>query len=472
MLTRDELRKILRSAPLVASVQADQGTPLDDPQTLARLALASQSQGVRIFRAQGSANIAAIKRVTAAPIIGLIKRAYSGSDVYISATEAEVNELIETDCEVIALDATLRDRPVGASFEALVARIRASGRLVMADCDSLESIARAVELKADLVSTTLAGYTGGSPCVGPDLDLLRFAAPIKGESLLIAEGRFTQPKEALFAQQIGADAVVIGGALNDPIKQTRAFATSLANLPEWQLAIDLGGTWIRGALVGRNGEIRELEQVRTPARHSQRLEWIRQKAIQHGTARIGIASGGTIDPKTGVVSEALEAVIPDLKGHDFSIPGLTTLALNDGLATAWGHSLYPEFAGLRVLTLALGSGVGVGFVERGQLVVGGRGEYPRLNDLRLPGSQRVEDILGGINLGTEPSEAQKAAANEAARYALNLVRSLFHPDVVIVCGGVGLSDWLCLEGTVPSPYGEHAGLVGAAQLARHWNYLP
>ena len=182
--------------------------------------------------------------------------------------------------------------------------------------------------------------------------------------------------------------------------------------------------------------------------------------------RVGIGSGGTIDPRTGIVSEA-KAIIPDHVGHrltELDVPH--AVALNDGLATAWGHACLPDHAGKRVATLALGTGVGCGFVARGHIEMGRRGEYPRINDLRLAEGHTLEDYLGGAALTAGTTQPEWAVG--AAKIALEAVETLYYPDVVILAGGVGLSSLmkpLLSDRIVASPFGADAGLYGAAALA-------
>lgn len=149
--------------------------------------------------------------------------------------------------------------------------------------------------------------------------------------------------------------------------------------------------------------------------------------------------------------------------------GVATLALNDGLATALAHARHPAFAGRRVATLALGTGVGAGFVADGELVRGPRGEYPRLNDLPLPGGGTIEEALGGAALTPDPSAEAKARAIEAFRLASTVLRETLYPNVIVVGGAVGLSPWLrqhFQSDEVPSPFGLDAGLEGAMSLAQ------
>src|SRR5262249_7888561 len=146
-----------------------------------------------------------------------------------------------------------------------------------------------------------------------------------------------------------------------------------------------------------------------------------------------------------------------------------TLAHGDGHATAWGHACLPQFAGRRVATLALGTGVGCGFVESGRIWAGRKGEYPRINDLPSAAGVSYEELLGGLHLTKTPTDEQKQHAIKALEGALYAIRNLYFPDDVIVGGSVGLSDWMrpYLDdfGALPSPFDHDAGIYGAAALA-------
>lgn len=470
-MTISDLLHALRECPIVASVQGSPESPVDKPEHLLALAQASVKEGVTILRLEGVASISHIKKHIDLPAMGLLKRQYEGSEVYVTPTSREVDELIATGAEMIALDATRRPRPGGETLENLVRRIKEAGRLAMADCDSIDSIHYAMLCGADFVSTTLAGYTAQTKAtIGPDLEFVREAVH-QSSIPVVAEGRFTQPSQAQAALRMGAAGVVIGGAINDPIKQTRAFVAPTRRPEGLVGAVDIGGTWLRFGVFDASGQLLGVDKIATPATRDEREDWIRSQVELSGVKRLGIGSGGTIDPSTGVVIEAKEEIIPDHVGARFTERefGIPTVALNDGLATAWGHACFASYAGLRVATLALGTGVGCGFVDRMRLHVGAHGEYPRLNDLGVLPGQSFEELLGGASLAglMDEAEAQDKARFAAIR-AIRTLQALYLPDVVVLCGGVGLSEWLGMEEmttVVRSPFGEDAGLYGAAWLA-------
>lgn len=467
----------LKGAPLIASVQASPKSAVDNPETLMRLARASVQEGVAVVRLEGVKNIKAMKGEIGVPIIGLLKRVYAESDVYITPAAQDVDALLDLGCEVISFDATPRERPFGLTVPNLIRRIHRREVLAMADCDCLETALAAVEAGADMVSTTLAGYTPErAATTGPDLELVREICNAVSVPV-IAEGRFTQRWEVEAALRIGATAVVIGGALNDPVKQTRALIPAGLHIEGPIGAVDIGGTWIRFGSFSSDWKLMGQEKAPNPPNREDRMEWIRQQMRDHSVSRLGLGTGGVVDPATAEVWKAKEYLMQDHVGLVFSKEtlGLRVFAHGDGHASAWGHANLPQYAGKRVATLAIGTGVGCGYVREGKLWAGHRGEYPRINDLPSSTGKSYEDVLGGLNLGEKPTAKQKETARAALAGAAEALRGMYFPDEIVVCGSVGLADWLQddLEklGLVASPFGHDAGLYGAAALALFPDYL-
>lgn len=212
---------------LIVSCQALPDEPLHSSFIMGRMAKAAQEGGAAAIRAQSSADIREIKKVTGLPVIGLIKRNYADSPIYITPTMTEVEDLLTTDCEMIALDMTKRSRPVGELSEKLVERIHEAGRLVLADISTYEEGVAAAELGADAVSTTLSGYTPYSPqLTGPDVELVKklsaeLSVPV------FAEGRINEPQDIARVMEAGAYAPIVGSAITRPQLITAKFAQAL-----------------------------------------------------------------------------------------------------------------------------------------------------------------------------------------------------------------------------------------------------
>jgi N-acylglucosamine-6-phosphate 2-epimerase len=214
---------------LVVSVQAPDGSPLKETSHLVALARAAQAGGAVGIRAEGGADIAAIRAAAALPIIGLRKRRVPGSDVYITPELADAHEVAAAGADLLAVDATLRPRPEGVrSVDFIAAIVSGLPQPVVADVDSVEAAAAAREAGAAAVATTLAGYTeAGPPPAAPDLELVgRLVAEL--DCPVLAEGRFRSPDQVRGTLETGAFAVVVGAAITDPLALTRRFAAAAA----------------------------------------------------------------------------------------------------------------------------------------------------------------------------------------------------------------------------------------------------
>ena len=212
---------------LVISCQALPGEPLHSPMIMGRMAIAAKNAGAAGIRAQGVADIIEIKQVTGLPVIGIIKRNYPDSEVFITATKKEVQELLATDCEMIALDATIRPRPNGELLQDLLDQIHAANRLAMADCSTVEEAKIAEEMGFDCVSTTLAGYTSYSTQTsGPDVELAKQL--VKDYQIpVIAEGKIHTPEQLKEIMNLGVYSAVVGGAITRPQEIAQRFIAKL-----------------------------------------------------------------------------------------------------------------------------------------------------------------------------------------------------------------------------------------------------
>lgn len=208
---------------LVVSCQALEDEPLHSAFIMGRMALAAKMGGASGIRAQGVEDIVEIKKVVDLPVIGIIKKNYPDSDVYITPTMKEVKQLIKTGCEMIALDATNRVRPNQESLKDLVDYIHANGVLAMADCSTYEECIEAEKIGFDCVSTTLCGYTSYSAKIdGPNVDLMkRLLVDLKVP--LIAEGKINTPEDLKAVMQAGVYSAVVGGAITRPQDITKRF---------------------------------------------------------------------------------------------------------------------------------------------------------------------------------------------------------------------------------------------------------
>jgi len=202
-----------------------------DPQVIAAMAEASLNNGAVGVRLESPEHIGAVRRrCPDALIIGLWKRTFPDSSVYITPGWKEIQAVWAAGADVIALDATERGRPDGAQLPELLQRAKQElGACLMADVDSLENGLRAAQLGCDWVGTTLYGYTEATaslrPPAWPLLAPLREQLP--AEVLLICEGGIASAQQARQALDGGADAVVVGTAITGVDLQVAAYRRAL-----------------------------------------------------------------------------------------------------------------------------------------------------------------------------------------------------------------------------------------------------
>ena len=210
---------------LVVSCQARKDNPLHGPELMAIVARAAVLGGAAGIRANGAADVAAIRAAVDVPILGINKVTPPDGSTFITPTAESALEVIRAGARLVALDGTVRPRPGGEALADVVAAIHAAGALALADVATIADAEHAISAGADAVGTTLSGYTADSPQQdGPDLELL--AALVARQSMpVFAEGRIWTPEQARQALQLGAAFVVVGTAITNPMAVTARFVS-------------------------------------------------------------------------------------------------------------------------------------------------------------------------------------------------------------------------------------------------------
>lgn len=214
---------------LIVSCQALSSEPLCDPYIMAKMAYAAKLGGAVGIRANTVIDITAIKKTVDLPIIGIIKSVYDDSDVYITPTMKEVDELVNIGCEIIATDATKRLRPNGETIEDFFVKVREKypNQLFMADTSCFDEGKAAAELGFDLIGTTMAGYTPYTKGrTLPDLELIKKYSSELGKPI-IAEGGIWTPDDLKNVYKNGAFSAVCGTAITRPMDITKRFVKAL-----------------------------------------------------------------------------------------------------------------------------------------------------------------------------------------------------------------------------------------------------
>ena len=219
---------------LIVSCQALPDEPLHSSFIMGRMAKAAKEGGACGIRANSREDIEEIKRNVELPIIGIVKKEYADSPVYITPTMREVDALVEAGADIIALDATGSRRPDGVLLDDFVEEIRNRypGQPLMADCSNVEEVLHADRLGFDFLGTTLVGYTeqsAGKQIEENDFEIIRQILE-KVNHPVIAEGNINTPQKARRVLEIGCYSVVVGSIITRPQVITRTFTEEIDKL--------------------------------------------------------------------------------------------------------------------------------------------------------------------------------------------------------------------------------------------------
>lgn len=214
---------------VVVSVQAMPSEPLYLEKCMVAMMKSVVTGGAGGLRVAGARDVRNAKRLFHIPVIGLTKPALIPKNwkeiVYITPTIKDVIELVEAGADIIATDGTQRKRPNNEKLADLIKYVHINKRFAMADISTLEEGLAAEKAGADILSTTLAGYTlesVNSPANEPDFELLKQL--VENTNLpVVLEGRIWDPEQVNQAFELGAHCVVIGSAITRPQLITRKF---------------------------------------------------------------------------------------------------------------------------------------------------------------------------------------------------------------------------------------------------------
>lgn len=211
---------------IIVSCQAISSDPTFGPEIMVAYALAAKKGGAVGIRANSDIDVAAIKKATNMPVIGIWKR--PGLDQkghIITPTINDVELLVAAGADCIALDVTDRPRPNGINATTLIKNIKEifPKTLLMADCVNLKQAQRAQEAGVDIAATTLSK---GKDPYKPDLVLLSKMVNLLNIPV-IAEGRYWNPEDVNLGFKLGAYAIVIGSSITRPWLITERYVKAI-----------------------------------------------------------------------------------------------------------------------------------------------------------------------------------------------------------------------------------------------------
>lgn len=223
----------IRGKIIVSCQGSPENGPFYEPEHMVMMADAAVVGGTAGFRANTPPNVKAIKeKYPEYPMIGIYKIVERDNDVYITPNIEAVDALVDLNCEIIAVDGTHRKNYRGDYAWELISEIKEKypDQLVMADIATIEDARYASEAGADIIATTLSGYTEESKEYA-DKANFQLIEDIKNENLgdfIVAEGKLWTLSDVDTAFEAGADAVVIGSAITAPGLITKRFVEHIA----------------------------------------------------------------------------------------------------------------------------------------------------------------------------------------------------------------------------------------------------
>ena len=480
---------------LIVSCQGSEGDRAHQPESMARFAEAAVSGGAVAIRANGAADIRAIRAATAVPIIGIQKELWHDGRVLITPSLEAARNLVAAGAGMIALDCTTRGQSYGA-LERVALIHRELGVPVLADIATTEEALAAARAGARFVLSTMRGYTAETAQIthfDPDFiaELAR-TSPVP----VIAEGRILSPNQARQAISAGAFAVIVGTAITRPRDLARSFAHAVENefarrTGSYTYAgIDLGGTNTKYGLVSSAGRLLLDASLPTPAEAGQAALLTHLKKVAHAVQKqaaklpqpvsaIGIATAGWINSKTGEVAYATDN-LPGWTGARIAselsaATGLPVAVENDANALAVAEKRFGAGRHLHdFICITLGTGLGAGCYVRGDLNRGAHYFANALGHIALdsdgppcscgqrgcletyvnaaallryagPSFNSAADVIAAANGGAQPAiEAIQKLGHYLARGCATAVQ-LLDPEAIILSGGLAEKNPLLIE---------------------------
>ncbi len=281
------------------------------------------------------------------------------------------------------------------------------------------------------------------------------------------------------------------------------------------LAFDIGGTKIAYATVDRNGKIlNEVIRHPTPAAPGAAAKLLKTIIAQFEDQidAVAVSTAGTVDRTNSRITGSVGNMPEGYMDTDFKALSTKPVVVeNDANSAVWAEHVLGNAKGYdNVILLTLGTGVGVGIIADGRLLVGKSGaagevHFPvRYDNNRLCGCGRydcLEIYMSGKALGLEAKEVYKddnvtshtvieglkqnslpavtAFHNwqEMVKNGIVIFADIFDPEVILLGGSMAhFIDYKRLNDeanrmivTTPfelkeASFENNAGLVGAALL--------
>jgi N-acetylmannosamine-6-phosphate 2-epimerase / N-acetylmannosamine kinase len=377
---------------LIVSCQAPEKDPFRDAASMARFAEAAVRGGAAGIRANSAADVGAVTHAVSVPVIAIQKRLQRDGKVLITPSFDDVRDLLNAGAGIVAVECTARAQRFGALD--LIRRIRADlGVPVMADIATVEDAIAAEDAGAELVASTMRGYTEETEEIRRFQPEFIAALVARLKIPVLAEGRVETPQQAAAALRAGAHAVIVGTAITRPEAITARFLSALCEVRKslndaTVVGVDLGGTNTKAGILTAAGILESESTTLTPATgRDALLKHLREvctakldeaRSTGNPGKAVGIATAGWVDPHSGRIAYATDN-LPGWTGthlvQDLEKALQLPVAIeNDGNSVAIAERHFGAGRGVDdFVCMTLGTGVGGGCYSGGRLLRGAHG---------------------------------------------------------------------------------------------------
>lgn len=205
------------------------GNPFFTKEDMLKMVLSVKRAGGYAVRLNSPETITFIKeQIPNVIVVGIWKVETANTEVFITPTFEEAKTLIDLGCEIVAIDGTSRMNRLGQKGYEVIRQVKKAfpNQIIMADLATLEDARESVLAGADIISTTLSGYTAETNNKNkkePDIELIRDIRKEFPDVYINAEGRVWTIEDVKRAFLEGADVVTIGSAITNPMLIAQRF---------------------------------------------------------------------------------------------------------------------------------------------------------------------------------------------------------------------------------------------------------
>ncbi len=216
---------------LIVSCQAEGDSPFNSTEGVTMFAIAAMQGGAEGIRSEGIEKTKSIINKTNYPVIGLVKGKFDDGTVCITRDPDDIEKLHKIGTHIISIDGTNRIYKGYSGPELIVyTKLKYPDICIMADISTADEATACIDAGADIVSTTLRGYTPTSiEQAEKDVDItfIDYLCKKYPEFPIAAEGKINTPEQAAKIAKLNVWCIIVGSAITRPHLITQTFRKAI-----------------------------------------------------------------------------------------------------------------------------------------------------------------------------------------------------------------------------------------------------